>query len=420
MMEQTQAKKAPSPLYVVLCNILIFGLIFLMLRLAFIGSLSIAAAVIIALLVMDKFGIINKIFALYIRYKKTAFITAILCMLVVPILLHNLRYESHIAVMAVIYAMVCLGLNFQMGSTNMVNFAPAAFMGIGAYSMAVVTVKLAMSPWLGLLMAIVLCAFAGLLIGLPTLRTKGYYLSLVTMALQLTFTQLIKNIAFIGGPNGLSNVGSLNFGAYSLYKSYTLSLPILGTVKVVPHFFYLIFCSIVLVLLVYIAQRVYISRSGLALNNIAQDEIAANCLGVNNSRRKLFAFVIGAIFCGIGGALYASLTSFVGPNDFTFARSLVYICMVILGGMDNPIGVVTGAFLLTIITEKLRDFAEYAQLVYALILVIVLIVRPAGLVPKRVRNYCDLFKMKLKLHSKEESLAEVAAELPADALPANK
>jgi branched-chain amino acid transport system permease protein len=153
------------------------------------------------------------------------------------------------------------------------------------------------------------------------------------------------------------------------------------------------------------------------MNTIAQDEIAADCFGVHVSRRKLFAFIIGGVFCGVGGALYASLTSFAGPNDFTFARSLVYICMVILGGMDNSIGVITGAFLLTIITEKLRQFSDYAQLVYALILVVVLIVRPSGLIPKRVRNYHALFKKEtiaptaaIKTEGAEKSRKEVPAE----------
>jgi branched-chain amino acid transport system permease protein len=382
----------------VACNILVFGLAFLMLRLPFQFSLTLVALVIAALLYMEKSGSINAVFSLYIRNKKLAALSAVICMLAIPVLLSTFRYQSHIAVMAVIYAMVCLGVNFQMGSANMVNFAPAAFMGIGAYSMAVITVKLGVSPWFGLLVAIVLCAGAGLLIGLPTLRTKGYYLSLVTMALQLAFTQLIKNIPYIGGPNGLSGVKALNIGGFSLYKSYTFF-----GVKLAPHFFYLIFCILVLALLYYVAIRISISRYGLALNNIAQDEIAANCFGVKVSSYKLFAFLIGAIFCGIGGALYASLTSFVGPNDFTFARSLIFICMVILGGMDNLAGVLVGAFLLTVITEKLRDFSDYAQLIYALLLVIILIVRPSGLIPKRVRNYCALFGRELLPPSRQNT-----------------
>jgi branched-chain amino acid transport system permease protein len=210
------------------------------------------------------------------------------------------------------------------------------------------------------------------------------------MALQLAFTQWIKNIPYIGGPNGLSGVKALSIGGFSLYKSYTFF-----GVKLAPHFFYLIFCLLILALLYYIAVRISISRYGLVLNSIAQDEIAATCLGVKVSNYKLFAFLVGAVFCGVGGALYASLTSFVGPNDFTFARSLVFICMVILGGMDNLPGVLVGAFLLTVITEKLRGFSDYAQLIYALLLVIILIVRPSGLIPKRVRNYCAFFGREL-------------------------
>ncbi|MDR1481352.1 MAG: branched-chain amino acid ABC transporter permease [Synergistaceae bacterium] len=390
----------PEKILTIACNLLVFTLAFLMLRLPYKFSLTLVALVIVALLYIERSGAINAVFSLYIRNKKLAALSAIIFMLAIPVLLARFRYQSHIAVMSVIYAMVCLGVNFQMGSANMVNFAPAAFMGIGAYSMGVVTVKLGVSPWFGLLASIILCAAAGLLIGLPTLRTKGYYLSLVTMALQLAFTQLIKNIPYIGGPNGLSGVKALNIGGFSLYKSYTF----FGA-KLAPHFFYLIFCLLTLTVLYYVAVRVSISRYGLALNNIAQDEIAANCLGVNVSRYKLFAFLIGAVFCGIGGALYASLTSFVGPNDFTFARSLIFICMVILGGMDNPAGVLVGAFLLTVITEKLRDFSDYAQLIYALLLVIILVVRPSGLIPKRVRNYCALFGREL-LPSPQQQDAE--------------
>jgi branched-chain amino acid transport system permease protein len=400
MIKNTTSGGAQKPL-VLMGNLIIFALIFAMLRGNYLFSLVCVFAVIVCLLTFDKIGIISKVYTLYIAHKKFAFITAVLCALAIPFLLARHQYESHIAVMALIYAMVCLGLNFQMGSTNMVNFAPAAFMGIGAYSMAVVTVKWHASPWLGMLLGIALCAVAGLLIGLPTLRTKGYYLSLVTMALQLALTQLVKNISYLGGANGLTGVKPLDFAGLSLFKPYTI-----WGVKLVPHFFFLILCIIILILLLYIAMRIGLSRYGLSMNSIAQDEIAAGCFGVNVSQRKLFSFVIGGIFCGIGGALYASLTAFVGPNDFTFARSLVFICMVILGGMDNPMGVATGAFLLTVMTEKLRQFSDYAQLIYALVLAIVLIVRPAGLVPKRVRFYHELFKKDLPQTSPPPDIPE--------------
>ncbi|MEG2213159.1 MAG: branched-chain amino acid ABC transporter permease, partial [Clostridiales bacterium] len=367
--------KASERAVVIALNILMFGMVYLILRSSAFVSLGLIVCVIVGLLLADKFKIISWVYDLFIANKKLALVIAAICIFALPILFapKSSQYIAHIAVMATIYSMVCLGLNFQMGSTNMVNFAPAAFMGIGAYAMAVFTVRMGLSAWVGMLAAIFFSCTAGLLIGLPTLRTKGYYLSLVTMALQLTFTQLIKNIPYLGGPNGITGVKSLSIADFSFYKSYT----VFG-MKMAPHIPLFFFCLLLLFGMVYIAMRVGVSHYGLTLNNIAQDEVAANCLGVNCDRRKLFAFVIGSIFCGIGGALNAGLTSFVGPSDYTFARSLVFICMVILGGMDNPIGVVVGAFLLTVLTEKLRDFADYAQLIYAVILVTVLIVRPAG------------------------------------------
>lgn len=389
-MEKT--KRLPlEALFIVLANAVVLAVIYMMLKAEVFISLALVVAVIIGLLLGDRFGVVDKLFEIYIRNRAVAAISGIFCLMGLPVLVASNQYTAHIACMAVIYAMVCLGLNFQMGSTDMVNFAPAAFMGIGAYSMAVLTVKMGLSPWLGMLAAVVFSCLSGLLIGLPTLRTKGYYLSLVTMALQLAFTQLIKNIPYFGGPNGISGVKSLNIGDFYFKGALTI-----GGVKIAPQVPLLIFCLILLVIMVYIAMRVNLSRYGLALNNIAQDEVAANCFGVNCDRQKLFAFVIGSIFCGIGGALYGGLASFVGPTDFTFARSLVFICMVILGGMDNPIGVVTGALLLTVIMEKVRSFADYGQIIYAVILVTVLIVRPAGLIPKRVRNYCLLFNKQIK------------------------
>ena len=262
-------------------------------------------------------------------------------------MLADKRYIAHIAIIVTVYGMAALGLNFQMGSTNMVNFAPAAFMGIGAYSIAVLTAKFGMSSWVALAIAILTSGLMGLLIGIPTLRTKDYYLSLVTMALQLAFTMVLFNIPYLGGPNGISGVKPLSIGEFSLVKSYT----VFG-VKIAPQIPYLYLCILILALFIYIAMRIYISRIGLSLNTIAQDEVAANCLGINIAARKLFAFVIGAIFCGVAGALYGSYTSYVGPDDFGFPKSLMIICMVILGGMDNVVGVVTGLLSLPLLPKN--------------------------------------------------------------------
>lgn len=387
-----------SAIGVILINLIIFALLYVILASDFAVSMITLVATILLLLFMDKKGLVNEIFTIFIQHKKLSFLVAIVMTVFFPIFLADKRYIAHIAIIATIYGMASLGLNFQMGSTDMVNFAPAAFMGIGAYTLAVFTAKLGMSPWVGLAVAVITSGLMGLLIGLPTLRTKSYYLSLVTMALQLAFTMLLFNIPYLGGPNGISGVKPMAIGDFSLVKSYT----VFG-MKMAPQIPYLYLCLLVLALFVYIAMRVYISRIGLSLNTIAQDEVAAKCMGINVTARKLFAFVIGAVFCGVAGALYGSYTSYVGPDDFGFPKSLMIICMVILGGMDNTIGVITGAFILTVITEKLRVFSDFQQLVYGLILLTVLIVRPAGLIPKRVRNYCLVFKKNIVKREKGET-----------------
>lgn len=383
-------KSLNSPLMVVLCNILIAVLVREILITDFIVSIAIMVAVVVAILVVDKYGVINAMFDAYTANKKAAVISGVILILAVCLSLTNNNYIAHIATMAVIYGIACLGLNFQMGSTDMTNFAPAAFMGIGAYSVAIVTTKLGWSPWVGMLVGAVAVGILSYLVGVATLKTKGYYLSLVTMAIQLAFTQLLNNLPELGGANGIPGVEKYSIFGFELYKKYT----IFG-VKFAPQIPYLLLCIVFLIVFAYIAMRIYTTKNGLSLNCIAQDEIAANCLGINVAKQKLFAFVVGGVFCGVAGSLLVGLDSYVGPSTYNFSRSLILICMVILGGMDNSIGVIVGAFLLAIISEKLRDFADFQQLVYGVILVTMLIVRPNGIIPKRVRNYCGLTKRQL-------------------------
>ena len=202
------------------------------------------------------------------------------------------------------------------------------------------------------------------------------------MAIQLAFTELIKVWPYVGGDDGLAGVERYSIFGFDLYKRYT----IFG-IRMAPQIPFLLLCIVFLVACTYIAMRVYFTKTGIAMNTEAQDEIAADCLGFNVSRTKLFAFVIGGMYCGLAGALFVGLEGYVGPATYNFQKSLMLICMVILGGMDNSIGIVVGAFVLSIITEKIRDFADFQQLIYGLVLVIMLIVRPDGIIPWRVRNH---------------------------------
>jgi len=384
------SKLKDSWISVIIINLIIFALVTVVLKQSYKISLLLILVIILSLLYLEKKGVINRIFSLFIRHKKVALISALICIFGTPLMLIGNAYVVHIAVLCCIYGMVALGLNFQMGSTDMTNFASAAFFGIGAYTAAVVTIRFGWNPWIGLVLAVLVAVIFGFVLGAPTLGTKGYYLSLVTMALQLVFTMLLVNIPYLGGANGMSGLPAFTIGGFSFGKAVFI-----GGTKLPYQLNYLYLALIFLVICTYIAMRVNISRIGLALNNIAQDEVASNCFGINITRQKLFAFCMGAAFCGIAGAIYGHYMMFVGPDDFDFSKSLIIICMVILGGMDNPIGVVVGAFILMTVTEKLRDYADYQMLIYGLVLMTVLIARPSGLIPKRVRNYCEVFKKNL-------------------------
>ena len=142
-------KLKDSWILVVLLNIFIFALASTVLMLPYMASLALLVIIIVALLYLEKKGYINKVFSLFIKYKKVALISAFICLLALPFAISGNRYVMHIAILCCVYGMVALGLNFQMGSTDMTNFASAAFFGIGAYTTAVITVKYGMSAWLG-------------------------------------------------------------------------------------------------------------------------------------------------------------------------------------------------------------------------------------------------------------------------------
>ncbi len=348
-------------------------------------SITLMVAFTVALLVLDRHGIINAVFDAYISHKPAAIASGLVLLLLLPFSLKSENYISHIACLSVCYAIACLGLNFQMGSARMTNFAPAAFMGIGAYSVGVATYRLGVSPWLGMVVGILLAGLFGILVALITMNTKGYYLSLITSAVQITFTQLINTISFLGGSDGINKVTRYTIGGFELYKKYTL----FGT-KFAAQVPYLYLCLIFLVITTYVALRFGFSKHGLSLNTMAKDDIAAQCFGINARRGRIMAFCVGGIFMGLAGSLLVGLEGYVGPDNYNFNKSLMLLCMVILGGLDNPIGIICGAFLLTVMSEKLRDFSDYQQLMYGVVMVVMLIVRPNGIIPKRVRNYCGI------------------------------
>ena len=319
---------------------------------------------------------------LFKERKILAVIVFVFMLLTIPFIFRKSPYLIHICVMAGLYAILALGLNFQLGSTNVVNFATAASYGIGAYTSALLAVHYHVPFWPGLFIAGSVASLFGLLLGIPCMKTKDYYLSLVTIAFGLIVYILLVNFSWTGGPNGISNIPAPFFMGHSFREP----LQVFGfEIPFQSNFFYLILLLVGGAL--FIAHRLHQSRVGLTWNAIREDEIAARCQGIDVTWYKILAFCIDAFFGGVTGTIYAHYIGFISPENFAFIVSVVVVTMVVLGGMDNVFGVIIGAILLTILPEKLRPFQDFRLLIYGIVVVTTLMFRPQGLFPQKLRTY---------------------------------
>ncbi len=334
-------------------------------------------------ILFKKWGGLNDAMSrLFKEMKLLAIVVFILMVLALPFVFQKSPYLIHICVMAGLYAILALGLNFQLGSTNVVNFATAASYGIGAYTSALLSVHFHVPFWIGIFISGSAASLFGLLLGFPCMKTKDYYLSLVTIAFGLIIYILLINFSWTGGPNGIPNIPAPSILGHSFRDPINLfgfNLPFQS------NFFYLVFVFVIGAL--FVAYRLHHSRVGLTWNAIREDEIAARCQGIDVTWYKILAFCIDAFFGGVTGMVYAHYIGFISPENFAFIVSVVVVTMVILGGMDNVFGVIIGAVLLTILPEKFRAFEDFRLLIYGVIVVTMLIFRPQGLFPQKLRVY---------------------------------
>jgi branched-chain amino acid transport system permease protein len=295
-------------------------------------------------------------------------------------------YGLYIACLIGIYTILCLGLNVTIGYTGLLDLGFMAFYAIGAYLAAILSIH-GVSFWL----ILPLCMLAGgavrFLLGLPVLRLRGDYLAIVTLAFG-EIVRLVANNAVIitNGPKGLPRVGE------KIAEIHLFSWVLNDTI----HFYYIILAFVLLTLLV--SYRLEHSRLGRALVAIREDELAAELSGIHVARVKSVAFVISGMFGALAGAIYVHWVGFVSPEMFTFWESVFLVAMIVVGGMGNITGVILGVALLVGVPEILRStlgtrFVDYRMLVFGAVMVVVIILRPQGLLPSRRRS--------LELHTPE-------------------
>ena len=304
---------------------------------------------------------------------------------------------------ALLFTMLALGLNIVVGYAGLLDLGYVAFFAVGAYCYALLA-----SPQHGIHVSFLLllplgalvAAVFGVLLGAPTLKLRGDYLAIVTLGfgeiIRIFLNNLNRPFNITNGPQGITLVDPLQVGGFALSKTYTL-----GSITFAPvHNYYFVFllCALLTML---VSVRLEDSRIGRAWIAIREDETAASAMGINTRNIKLLAFAMGATFGGISGGLFSAFQGFISPESFTLLDSIMILCMVVLGGMGNVPGVVLGAVLLTALPEALRyvgplqnewfgrvfiDPSDLRMLLFGLALVLMMLFRPAGLWPSKVRK----------------------------------
>ncbi|MBV0932577.1 high-affinity branched-chain amino acid ABC transporter permease LivM [Marinobacterium weihaiense] len=300
------------------------------------------------------------------------------------------RGAVDLATLTLIYVMLGLGLNIVVGFAGLLDLGYVAFYAVGAYTYALLSEYYGLSFWVCLPIAGLLAATFGCILGFPVLRLRGDYLAIVTLGFGEIIRILLNNWTNVtGGPNGIGGIDKptlfgLEFnrraseGAQTFHAFFGIQYD--SSYKVI--FLYLV--AVLLVLLtIYIINRIQRMPIGRAWEALREDEIACRSLGLNPTVIKLSAFTLGASFAGFAGCFFAARQGFISPESFTFIESAIILAIVVLGGMGSQLGVILAAIAMTILPELAREFQEYRMLMFGGVMVLMMLWRPQGLLPMK-------------------------------------
>ncbi len=309
-----------------------------------------------------------------------------------------------IANFAILYILLALGLNIVVGFAGLLDLGYIAFYAVGAYTYALLAsphFNLHLPFWVILPAGAALAALFGLLLGAPTLKLRGDYLAIVTLGfgeiVRIFLNNLSRPVNLTNGPQGVAGIDPFRIDGFDFAQYQTLlGLQFSGPIK----YYYLLLAVVIAVIVINL--RLQNSRIGRAWEAIREDEIAASAMGINTRNVKLLAFAMGASFGGLAGGMFSAMQAFISPESFVLVESIMVVSMVVLGGMGNIWGVILGALLLSFVPEILRWTVEPLQdalfgrqliapevirmLIFGLALVLVMLFRPAGLLPSAVRK----------------------------------
>jgi branched-chain amino acid transport system permease protein len=271
------------------------------------------------------------------------------------------------------FVMMALGLNIVVGKSGLLDLGYVAFFAIGAYSQGILSTLYGWNTWEVMPFGIGFAMIAGVILGLPALRLRGDYLAIITLGFGEIVRLVAINLNVTGGPNGIPGIPNPP-SVFGLH--FDLMHP--------QTFFWLVFAMILLV--IWMVRRFTVRRPGRAWEAIRQDEDVAALMGVNTLVYKLWSFVIGAAVGGAAGVLYASKVMVISPDMFKFDVSILILACVVFGGIGNIWGVVLGASILAYLPERIRFISNARQLVFGIVLILMMNLRPDGLLPRKKRE----------------------------------
>jgi len=290
----------------------------------------------------------------WVKIGSEALILAVLFILVQYLItagVLNQYYQINLSSVC-INIILAVSLSLINGFTGQLSLGHAGFMAVGAYVAVIITNMLDLHFIIGILGACLSAGLAGFIIGVPTLRLKGDYLAIATLAFGEIIRVVLQNINYVNGPAGIMGIPKLTTWPW-----------LFGTT----------------VLTVLVIVNLINSSYGRAIISVREDETASELMGINTTKYKILAFVIGAMFAGLAGALYAHYFYIIKPETFNFLKSFDILIMVVLGGLGSTTGAIIAAVFVTALTAALQSFPAIRMILYALILIIVMIYRPQGL-----------------------------------------
>jgi len=305
---------------------------------------------------------------------------AIIQVLISTYIINDYIFSTFVTVC--INIILAVSLNLITGFTGQFSLGHAGFMSIGAYTCALITLRYSTQFGFigGLLLGAVLAAIVGIFVGLPTLRLKGDYLAIATLGMAEIIKILFRNVLedITNGAAGLSGIPQ--FVNWTWLFIFTA-----GTVALISNFIN--------------------SSHGRACISVREDEIAAEAMGINSTKYKVMAFVTGAFFAGIAGAIYSSYFYFISPDLFGFMKSIDILVIVVLGGMGSISGSVLSAIVLALISTYLQSFPELRMVIYGVLLILIMLFRPQGIMGSRELSLSDMKKWVQGIRRKNGGIA---------------